>query len=64
MEMKDTHLRDTNDIIAACVLGVNVDFMRNPKNFIARILYNKEAIVFNILVHLKIYILRSLLWLT
>jgi cytochrome P450 family 9 len=32
MQTKDAFTRYTNDVIATCAFGINVDSMRNPKN--------------------------------
>lgn len=61
IEMKDIFTRYTNDVIATCAFGVNVDSMRNPENDFYT--YGKEVTVINILFFLKIYIFRSMPWL-
>lgn len=41
MEMKGIFTRYTNNIIATCTFGVNVDSMKNPKNEFY--VYGKQA---------------------
>ncbi|XP_011641126.1 cytochrome P450 9e2-like [Pogonomyrmex barbatus] len=62
MQMKDAFNRYTNDVIATCAFGINVDSMRNPKNEFY--VYGKEATTFdNIAFVLKICTFRLLPWL-
>ncbi|XP_032682944.1 cytochrome P450 9e2-like [Odontomachus brunneus] len=61
MDIKDIFTRYTNDVIATCAFGVNVDSMRNPKNLFY--MYGREATTFGGVTFVKFYIFRSLPWL-
>ncbi|KAL0110543.1 hypothetical protein PUN28_013857 [Cardiocondyla obscurior] len=58
---KDVFTRYTNDVIATCAFGVNVDSMRDPENKFY--VYGKEVTVFSAAQFLRFYIFRTLPWL-
>lgn len=61
MEVKEAFTRYTNDVIATCAFGINVNSMENPKNEFY--MYGREATVFSTIMFIKIYMFRSLPWL-
>ncbi|XP_011633775.1 cytochrome P450 9e2-like [Pogonomyrmex barbatus] len=58
MELKNSFTRYTNDVIATCAFGINVDSMKNPNNEFY--VYGKEATTFNTLRTIKFYFVRSM----
>jgi len=52
MEMKDIFTKYTNDVIATCAFGINIDSMRNPENDFY--VYGKKATNFNTFAIIKI----------
>ncbi|XP_076233762.1 cytochrome P450 9e2-like [Calliopsis andreniformis] len=61
LELKDAFTKYTNDVIATCAFGINVDSMNDPNNKFY--LYGKEATRFGSNAVLKFFILRACPWL-
>ncbi|XP_029170340.1 cytochrome P450 9e2-like isoform X2 [Nylanderia fulva] len=61
MDIKNAFTRYTNDVIATCAFGINVDSMKNPNNEFY--IYGKEATTFGGILFMKLCIFRSLPWL-
>ena len=57
LELKDAYTRYTNDVIATCAFGVNVDSMTDRKNKFY--VYGREATTFGRLQSLKFFLIRS-----
>ncbi|XP_011702160.1 PREDICTED: cytochrome P450 9e2-like isoform X2 [Wasmannia auropunctata] len=60
MEVKDIFSRYTNDVIATCAFGINVDSMRNPENDFR--IFGKKAAHINIISILKIVLHQNMPW--
>ncbi|XP_012541379.2 cytochrome P450 9e2-like [Monomorium pharaonis] len=58
IQTKDVFTRYTNDVIATCAFGINVDSMKNPENEFY--VYGKEATTFDNIALIKLYIFGSL----
>ncbi|XP_078034045.1 uncharacterized protein LOC144468454 [Augochlora pura] len=60
LELKDTFTRYTNDVIATCAFGVNVDSMTDRKNKFY--VYGREATGFGRWQSIKFFLVRSAPW--
>ncbi|XP_072749235.1 cytochrome P450 9e2-like [Anoplolepis gracilipes] len=58
VELKDCFTKYTNDVIATCAFGINVDSMRNPNNEFY--VNGKDATNLGTLRTIKIYFIRSM----
>lgn len=58
VDLKNSFTRYTNDVIATCAFGINVDSMKNPNNEFY--VYGKEATTFDFMRTIRFYIVRSM----
>ena len=61
LELKDSFTKYTNDVIATCAFGINVNSIKDPKNNFY--VYGREATHFGRSQSFKFFIVRSLPWL-
>ena len=61
LELKDAFTRYTNDVIATCAFGINVDSMNDRENKFY--VYGREATSFGRWQSMKFFVVRSLPWL-
>ncbi|XP_071870351.1 cytochrome P450 9e2-like [Bombus fervidus] len=60
LELKDSFTKYTNDVIATCAFGINVNSIKDPKNNFY--VYGRKATHFGRSQSIKFFIVRSLPW--